>query len=189
MNIQTTKKEKIVIIILTAIFIVVLSAMLWDLYGKNLLSKTQNTGNNTNVQISPTPTGIVATTKSKKTVGNKQTNPSGNKVDSSVSYSSYSQCIENTKDLGSSKDCCDCLSADEPVRKACRDFAATYDFSKNTTFKTFEIPSKLGRNGDYSKFTASGDQQQCKQACESASSGLTCGDYQFCRTACNNLSQ
>ena len=189
MNIHTINKEKIIITTLTVIFITVLSAMLWDLYGKNLLIKTQTSTNNTNVQMPAKPTGITSTAKNQKTGGDKQTNPAEKKVDSNVAYSSYSTCIENAKDLGSSKDCCDCLATDESVRKACRDFAATYDFSKNTEIKTFEIPSKLGRTGDYSACTASGNEMQCKQCCESPSTGLACGDYQFCRTACNNLSQ
>ncbi len=182
-------KEKIIITILAVIFLAILSGMIWDLYGRQLLYNTKNIPTNTNVQITTMPTSVASVTVNQKTSGGSQTSVPGNKVDSSISYSSYSTCIENTKDLGSSKDCCDCMTADEPVRKACRDFAATYDFSKNTTFKTFEIPSKLGRNGDYSKFTVSGNQQQCKQVCESASSGLVCGDYQYCRTACDNLSK
>lgn len=187
MNNQMSKKEKIIIGILGGVFLIVLVGMLLDLYGAKLISGFKsNTANNSDVT---TPSETVAPNVDQQKGNNKKLQPSGNKVDTNISYSSYSSCIENTKDLGSSKDCCDCLSADESVRKACRDYAATYDFTKNTTFKTFDIPSTLGRNGDYSKFTASGNQQQCKQECESASSGLMCGDYQFCRTACNNLSQ
>ena len=186
---KTGKKEKVIVGVLLVIFLTISIAVFWDLSGKNMFLSSQKATINTDTQITITPAADVTTTKSQKSGKNKQTNSPANKADRNVSYSSYSTCIENTKDLPSSKDCCDCLSADIATRKACRDFAATYDFTKNTAFKTFEIPSKLGQNGDYSKFTASGNQQQCKQACESTSSGLVCGDYRYCRTACDKLSQ
>jgi hypothetical protein len=192
-NNSITTKEKVIIGVLSIIFVLVLGGMLMDVYGKNLFPTTQPQTTQVNESVSPTPMVSAGT----KTIQNNATSkqkpvtktPGGNTQDSSIAYSLYSTCLENTKDEPASKNCCDCLSGDAALHKACRDAAATYDFSKNTTFKTFTIPSTLGRNGDYSKFTASGNQQQCKQACESASSGLACGDYQYCRTACNNLPQ
>jgi cytoskeletal protein RodZ len=187
------KIEKIILIVLAMVFVSVLVGAAWDLYGRKAMTSylctSQNTEdtNNQTVTITPANTNPSANNQGGSPTGqNKQpAKPS----DSSIAYSSYSTCLENTKDGPTAKDCCDCLSADESVRKACRDATVSYDFSKNTTFKQFTIPSKLGRNGDYSAFTASGSQAQCKQACESASSGLACGDYQYCRTACNGLPQ
>lgn len=190
---QISSKEKIIIGVLSIIFILVLGGMIWDVYGKKMFPTAQTQTTQVITTISPTPVVSTETKRNQNnaTPGQKPaTKATGaGKQDSSVSYSLYSTCLENTKDEPTSKDCCDCLSGDASLHKACRDAAATYDFSKNTTFKTFTIPSTLGRNGDYSKFTSSGNQQQCKQACESASSGLACGDYQYCRTACNNLAQ
>jgi len=186
-----TNIEKIIIGILSVVFVVVLGAATWDLYGRNLFTTKISSRVESNINIA-TQSGKPANTQGKnkgiKQPG-KQNSANQSKPTGQTNYSTYSQCIENTKDLGSSKDCCDCLAADGSVRKACRDFAATYDYSKNTVIKTFEIPSKLGRSGDYSACTASGDQDSCKQCCESSATGLACGDYQYCRTACNNLAQ
>lgn len=110
-------------------------------------------------------------------------------TNNNIAYDLYNTCLENTIDERRAKDCCDCLSVDELIRKTCRDATVAYDFSKNTTIKEFSIPSTLGKDGDYSAFTVSGNEQECKQACESESGGLVCGDYQYCRTACNNLSK
>ena len=196
------KVEKIVLIVLAVIFLAVLAGASWDLYGKKAMTgylcTSQNTELNNNQTTTTTSENTAAPVNNQNTSqtgqNNKQTKTDSGtktapKTDSNIAYSSYSTCLENTKDGPAAKDCCDCLSADVSVRKACRDATVSYDFSKNTTFKQFTIPSKLGRTGDYSAFTASGNQAQCKQACESASSGLVCGDYQFCRTACNSLSQ
>lgn len=200
-----SKKEKIIIIVLAVIFISVLLGAFWDLYGRKLLCSCDCISQNTelsNDQQTVTTTKENTPVRNNQNVSNvhmtdqnnKQTNPDYTtkpdpKTDNNVSYSSYSTCLENTKDERAAKDCCDCLNADVSVRKACRDATVSYDFSKNTEFKTFTIPSELGPNGDYSSFTASGNQQQCKQACESTASGLACGDYQYCRKACNNLPQ
>lgn len=185
-----SKKEKIIVIVLAIIFIGVLSGMIWDLYGNKLSGKkssvSQSTSLNSNSQATITPANKQNNEKQNKPT---TTANSALKTDSNIAYSSYSTCLENTKDGPTAKDCCDCLNADVSVRKACRDATVNYDFSKNTEIKTFSIPSKLGKTGDYSSFTTSGSQVQCKQACESASSGLVCGDYQYCRTACNSLPQ
>jgi len=175
------KKEKIIVTILAIIFIGVLAGAFWDLYGRKLLTNSlcsSQNAVNSNLQAITTQKNLNLNTNEqivpKNEQDNKQAATSTNsdtkknpapKTESNVAYASYSTCLENTKDLPASKDCCDCLSGDASVHKACRDAAATYDFSKNTTFKQFTIPSKLGRNGDYSVFTASGNQQQCKQAC------------------------
>lgn len=165
--------EKVIIVVLTIIFLTLLMGSFWDLYGKGMLD---NVG-----KISP-----VAGIGNTPTTGTPKKTES--KTDGNVAYSTYSQCLENTKSVQESKDCCDCLGADSNTRKACRDAAATYDFSKNIEFKTFNIPSTLGRDGDYSAYTASGNQQECKRKCDS-STELACGDFQYCRTACNNLQQ
>lgn len=171
-----TKKEKIIVIILGIIFLLVLIGALYDIYGTKIL------GNN--IQTAPILGNITDNQK-----GQNVKNIKSPKTDNIVEYSSYSTCLENTKDGPNAKNCCDCLDADVSVRKACRDATVSYDFSKNTVFKTFEIPSTLGRNGDYSSYTVSGNQQECKQKCESLTSTLVCGDFQYCRTACNNLPQ
>lgn len=191
------KKQRIILAVLSTLFLVVFIGAFWDIYGRNLFCNCDcGSGLQTQDNLAPPPrpedgaaTSTVTNSSNPLTEQNDQKQSGQVKADSNVDMSLYSQCLENTKDVQASKDCCDCLTGDASVHKACRDAAATYDFSKNTVFKTFEIPSALGRDGDYSAFTASGNQQQCKQACESASSGLACGDYQYCRTACNSLPQ
>lgn len=198
---KVSKKEKIILLVLAVVFLAVLLGAFWDIFGRKLLC---NCGCDSKI-INEQARGVQTATS---TPNGGQRDPGGpggpkdgvmnsastvkqnktNAVDASVSYTSYSQCIENTKDLPSSKDCCDCLSGDASVHKACRDMAATYDFSKNTVFKTFEIPTTLGQNGDYSACTATGSEQECKQCCEN-SGKYVCGDYRFCRTACAGLSQ
>lgn len=205
-------REKIIIAVLAVLFVAVLSGALWDLYGRKMLcncncstqnAAANNTGStNNNTALTNNATGASVPATEGQTAPNNQPadkKPGGQAAsanqasqpkpaDSNVAYASYSTCVENTKDLPASKDCCDCLPGDASVHKACRDFAATYDFSKNTVFKTFEIPSTLGQNGDYSSCTASGNQQQCKQCCENTGK-FVCGDFRFCRTACDGLSQ
>lgn len=182
-------KEKIIIGVLVVIFLAVLSGMIWDLYGQKLLTKSSNS------QATPTTSvaaDYISSAPNKKGSSNKPTKSAGNKAvpsQETVAYASYSTCLENTKDERVAKDCCDCLGGDASLHKACRDAAATYDFTKNTVFKTFEIPSNLGKEGDYSVCTASGNQQQCKQCCEASGTKFVCGDFQFCRTACNSLAQ
>lgn len=198
------KIEIIVVIVLTISFIGVLLGATWDLYAKNLLCKcncnsavvavNSNVNSMSGINSSADVPSVLNVQKPDQNQQNTNTasnqtkplNPAGKA--NTVAYASYSTCIENTKDLAASKDCCDCLSGDASVHKACRDTAATYDFSKNTVFKTFDIPSVLGQNGDYSACTASGTQQQCKQCCEN-SGNFVCGDFRFCRTACASLPQ
>lgn len=168
--------EKIVIGLLAVVFIAVLSGMIWDLYGKNLFNK-------------PTVSEIIPALPTEAQNISSVSKTKAPKNQENVTYTQYSTCLENTKDERVAKDCCDCLSGDASLHKACRDAAATYDFTKNTVFKTFNIPSTLGKSGDYSACTASGNQQQCKQCCESTTTKLACGDFQFCRTACNGLAK
>lgn len=192
---RVSRKEIIIITALAIVFVVVLFGALWDIYGRNLLCSCNcNTQTNQSAgDIRPGEGGLTTTPKVKN--GNNTSTPptkNGNnqppKADANIDTSLYQTCLSNAKDLGDSKDCCDCLSGDASLHKACRDAAANYDFSKNTTFKTLEIPTTLGQNGDYSACTASGNQQQCKQCCEN-SGKFVCGDFRFCRTACDNLSQ
>lgn len=175
--------------VLVVIFLAVLSGMIWDLYGKNLINKSTTTEN---VPTMPVETQDISSTPGNKSNTNKPTKSVGNKApanQANVEYSSYSTCLENTRDERVAKDCCDCLTGDASVHKACRDATVSYDFTKNTVIKTFDIPSTLGKSGDYSVCTKSGNQQQCKQCCESSTTKLVCGDFQFCRTACNSLAQ
>lgn len=116
----------------------------------------------------------------------RSTNNNSSTINSNTSFAPYSTCLEHTRDLAASKDCCDCMDADVSVRKACRDAAATYDFRKNTLFQEFTIPSTLGPTGDYSVCTSNGTQDQCKQCCDT-STQFACGDFQYCRTACDAL--
>lgn len=187
------KKEKIILTVLVVVFLVVLVGATWDLYGKkamtNYLCTALNTEMGNNQTVTTTPDNTTTPVNNQNTSATGQNNKPVQKTDNNIAYSSYSTCLENTKDAPTAKDCCDCLSGDASLHKACRDATVNYDFSKNTVIKTFTIPSKLGPSGDYSAFTASGNQQQCKQACESASSGLVCGDYRYCRTACDKLAQ
>lgn len=189
-------KEIIIIAVLAVIFVGVLAGAFWDLYGRNLLCNCNCSNQIANQRAdglrpgdngSSTPKIKNGSSSPAESGKNQNGNPPPVKTDTNIDSSLYQTCLSNAKDLGASKDCCDCLSADVSVRKACRDAAATYDFTKNTEIKQFTIPSKLGRTGDYSTYTASGNQQECKQKCDTSTT-LVCGDFQFCRTACDGLS-
>ncbi|QTA90650.1 SMP-30/gluconolactonase/LRE family protein [Desulfonema magnum] len=94
-------------------------------------------------------------------------------------------CINNTESEGQCKDCCDCLEdADAATRQACRDACPTQDFSQNSDFITFDAPSTLGPDGDYSVATGTESESACKAYCD-GSSELSCGDRRYCRDACN----
>jgi hypothetical protein len=101
-----------------------------------------------------------------------------------VGSSTSESCIDNTKDEPECKDCCDCLDGDSAERTTCRDECAVSDFSLNSDFITFDVPSVLGLDGDYSECVALSGEQECKICCED-SMELQCGDYRHCRTACN----
>ncbi len=97
-------------------------------------------------------------------------------------------CLNNTASEAVCKDCCDCLDNPEE-RKTCRDAciaksATTEGFNGNTDLITVNAPSVLGPDGDYSKATGTGNEQDCKTYCDE-SGDLSCGDRRFCRDACN----
>jgi len=96
------------------------------------------------------------------------------------------QCLNNTKDEGQCKDCCDCMDTDAAGRTSCRDacIAKNGNFSTNSDVITVTAPSTLGANGDYSAAIKAATAQECKQYCD-GSSALSCGDRRFCRDACN----
>jgi len=111
----------------------------------------------------------------------------GKAVSTDLTALTSGTCTNNTSDSGQAKDCCDCLpGTDASAIKTCRDAATNHDFSQNSDFITFTAPSTLGQNGDYSLFTTAGNQQDCKQLCDS-SDKLACGDRRFCRDACDKL--
>jgi len=113
--------------------------------------------------------------------------PGTEAVSKDLASLTYTMCINNTSNLPQAKDCCDCLSAaDAATIKNCRDVAAKHDFSLNSGLITFTVPSALGQAGNYTLFTAAGNQQDCKQLCDSSTT-LACGDRRFCRTACDQL--
>jgi len=98
--------------------------------------------------------------------------------------STFESCINNTKDEGECKDCCDCLDADAATRTDCRDTCATQDFSQNSDFITVNAPITLGPGGDYSAAVETGTESACKKYCDD-SLELSCGDFRYCRDACN----
>ncbi|MDM8523370.1 SMP-30/gluconolactonase/LRE family protein [Desulfococcaceae bacterium HSG8] len=93
-------------------------------------------------------------------------------------------CISNTENEGQCKDCCDCLDGDADTRKDCRDACPTRDFTQNSDFITFDAPSTLGPDGDYSADLDTETESACKEYCD-GSSELSCGDRRYCRDACN----
>ena len=92
-------------------------------------------------------------------------------------------CLNNTRNDGKCKDCCDSLDANGAARKACRDECPTHDFAQNTDFITVNAPSILGPEGDYPLCTMAGDERTCKDCCD-GSPDLQAGDRRFCRDAC-----
>lgn len=95
-------------------------------------------------------------------------------------------CLAHTTDNANCKDCCDCLDTDAATRKICRDTCAVNDFSRNTDFLKLNVISLLGPKGDYSTCTATGNEQACKECCDSPSA-YACGDRRFCRDACAKI--
>ena len=138
--------------------------------------------------IKPTPNGDAATPSTQSAAGQQAASKAGGKVVSKdLTALTSGICINNTSDSGQAKDCCDCLpGADAAAIKTCRDAVPNHDFSQNSDLITFTSASTLGQNGDYSLFTAAGNQQDCKQLCDS-SDKLACGDRRFCRDACDKL--
>jgi YHYH protein len=125
--------------------------------------------------------------KKNKTVSTFHKNINSKKsVSKNVSSELYSHCLKNAKDGKTSKNCCDCLTADSQTRKACRDATVDYNFRQNKNTKIFSIPSLLGRDGDYSACTSTGNERECKKCCDD-SNNYACGDFQYCRTACADL--
>jgi gluconolactonase len=95
------------------------------------------------------------------------------------------QCLNNTKDEGECKNCCDCMDTDAAGRTTCRDNCiAKKDFSSNSDFITVTAPSTLGPDGDYSAALNTSSEAECKLYCD-GSSALSCGDRRYCRDECN----
>jgi len=173
-----TKKERKSIVLIGVVLLLFIISIFYNFYEKKYSNNKTETG------------GIINDKKdNNKKKENISTIGKNSETEKVIAFSSYSICLENTKDGPNAKDCCDCLDVDLSIRKACRDATVNYDFSENTVFKSFEIPSTLGADGDYSAYTISGDQQKCKEKCEATTTTLVCGDFQYCRTACNQLSQ
>lgn len=197
-KVSMSKKQKIIILILSAVFLVVLVGAFWDLYGKNLsYNCSQPSSALGNISQTVTPASETSATTNNQAVSQtgQKSNKQGGKgnattstvgtTTSSANSAVYDFCINKTKDNPQCKDCCDCLSgADSATRTSCRNTCATHDFSTNSNFITTTSPSVLGEKGDYSTCTNQASSGECKTCCEN-SMGLQCGDYRFCRTACN----
>ncbi len=112
-----------------------------------------------------------------------QPDPQLPEVSITANQDTYGMCIYNTSSNPECKDCCDMLETDGQTRKECRDTCATHDFNLNTEFILLDVTSILGRDGDYSICTVSGDERECKRCCDS-STELTGGDRRFCRDVC-----
>lgn len=101
-----TGKERAIIILLGHVFVFVLFFVTWDLFGKKALCPVMTTNSaNTTQQTT-------STTQPKQ---DKQTEKAVN-VDSSL----YATCTSKISDEKVYKDCCDSLSADDSVKKACK---------------------------------------------------------------------
>lgn len=108
-------------------------------------------------------------------------------ADSAVSSQAldYNTCINQTGADTTCKDCCDCMDGSADDRKTCRDDCAIHDFTANSSYVNFDVPSALGAGGDYSTCVAEGTESDCKRCCDGGTMGLACGDFRFCRDACN----
>lgn len=168
------EKSKSILIFISIVFLAVLGFVIWDLY--------LNNNNLPNINSPPNnPSQKNDSNQKQNNLGSTNSNNQG-----TTSNTSFSSCINNTKDNPECKDCCDCLSnVDGDTRTSCRDTCAVHDFSKNSNFIIVTAPSTLGENGDYSTCTTKASSAECKTCCE-GSLGLQCGDYRHCRTACNN---
>ncbi len=185
--------QRLIIIVLAVILAAVSLAAFWDLYGREHFAKATNTASTTVEPQSTTPGNrqkpvSTPVDEAKQNIGTKKEQNVATPATSAIT-TDYQACLANTPDMRTAKDCCDCLtSADAETRKTCRDDAATYDFTQNTKFSSFTIPSILGKDGDYSSCTSTGSVQECKQCCDSPGQ-YACGDTQYCRTACSTLEQ
>ncbi len=180
-NNRPQKKKNVLNIILIAslvIFLIIGGNILWDEFVRDNDSEetTEETATNNNA----TDDSNIDTENQIDNGTNESGDPpQASNVDSSV----YQSCLSQTKDEAECKDCCDCLDADENTRKSCRDACPNEDFDDNTDFITVDAQSVLGPNGDYSTCTGLGNEQECKQCCDT-SSEYSCGDFRFCRDAC-----
>lgn len=109
---SVSKKQKIIVGVLATIFLVVLVAAFWDLYGKNMFSKNSQTSNT--VTITPVPTNST----------NNQPAPSGklNKQpkNSNIDTSQFKSCMIGLTDKPSCKRCCEGLNLDSTLNETCR---------------------------------------------------------------------
>lgn len=101
-------KEKILIIVLAIIFVLVLGGMVWDLYGKNMLTKKDITS------TVPAQTESVATDSARPKQKNGE-KPNNKQVDPTL----YAKCTPLLNTQKAYKDCCDGLS-DDLIKKACK---------------------------------------------------------------------
>lgn len=173
---KTISKKEMGVILFTFAIVISLSLAIW--LGLHETKKTQIHSNTETTQRTTRPNK-----ENKKQPKESSKNEKSPSTVSKENIQEYQTCLDNTENDGDCKDCCDCLSADVEIRKECRDNCPLNDFSLNVEFTDFDIPSSLGKDGDYSACTGLSSEQECKQCCDSSET-LACGDFQYCRTAC-----
>ena len=105
-----SKKEKIILGILGLVFLIVFFGMIWDLYGRSLWDKYMAKQPVEQTQFIDNGSSSPTNTKSANGIKKENGTTKGtNKPFSDVSYTTYSTCLENSKDDRTCKDCCDCL--------------------------------------------------------------------------------
>jgi len=110
-------KDKVIVGVLSVIFLAVSVGAFWDLYGKNMLSS----------KAIPTPTPSISAVTPLPTVPkNNQTqenaNGKGNKPpkDQQVDTTQFASCMTGLTTKKACKDCCDGLGLDATLNDTCR---------------------------------------------------------------------
>ena len=110
-------KEKVILGVLSVIFLAVSVGAFWDIYGKNMFASKEI--------LTPTPS-ISAVTPQPTVPTNNQTqqntNGKGNKPpkDQQVDTSQFASCMTGLTTKKACKDCCDGLGLDATMNDTCR---------------------------------------------------------------------
>lgn len=110
-------KEKVIVGVLSAIFLAVSVGAFWDLYGKNMFtSKTVSTPTPSISAITPQPT-IPTNNQTQQNTNSKGSKPPKNQQ---IDTTPFASCMTGLTTKKACKDCCDGLSLDATMNDTCR---------------------------------------------------------------------
>ena len=109
--------EKVIVGILSAIFLAVSVGAFWDLYGKNMFtSKTVLTSTPSISAVTPQPTVPTNNQTQQNTNGKSNKPPKDQQVDTTQ----FNSCMTGLTTKKACKDCCDGLGLDAVINDTCR---------------------------------------------------------------------